>query len=167
MHHAFSSFFLCHPCTTTTRNGQILCSFENGNGKAINSNIYCQNSGAVPSLQLQHKFPSFQYFILLFFVILFIYYLLLFILFYLFIYSILFYFIILFILLFILLFYYFLLFSVSGRLGIIAKKLNKRSLFGRRRCRIVRPLLSPTRLATSRPNEFHTWKAVKQAKEGF
>ena len=31
----------------------ILRSLENGNG--------CPNSGAVPSLQLQHKFPSFQY----------------------------------------------------------------------------------------------------------
>ena len=38
-------------------NDQISSLLENRNGEAMNSTI-CLNSGAVPSLQLQPKFPS-------------------------------------------------------------------------------------------------------------
>ena len=49
--------FLCSPCITTTWNDLSL--LGKGNDKAINSDYHlCQNSGAVPSVQLQPKFSS-------------------------------------------------------------------------------------------------------------
>ena len=46
---------------TTTWNDLILSLLENGNGRTINSTIdLCLNSGAVSSLQLQPKCPSFS-----------------------------------------------------------------------------------------------------------
>ena len=59
VHHAFLYTFLLSLHNYDVKlNDQILSLLENGNGKGDEFYHLCLNSGAVPSLQLQPKFPS-------------------------------------------------------------------------------------------------------------
>ena len=59
VHHAFLYISFLQ-CTTTTGNDQILSLLGNGNGKGDKFYHLCPNLSALPSLQLQPKFPSFK-----------------------------------------------------------------------------------------------------------
>ena len=59
VHHAFLYTFLLSLHNYDVKlNDQILSLLENGNGEAMNSTISVWTRAAVPSLQLQPKFPS-------------------------------------------------------------------------------------------------------------
>ena len=122
VHHAF--LYISLPSlhsTTTTWNGQILRSFEKGNGQDINSSISVWTRGRSPLFSSNIYSPLFSIWA-----------------------------------------------TWYNREKVKwAKSIFQGCFHGRRRCRIVRSVLSPARLATSRPHEFHSRKAVKQAKEGF
>ena len=57
--HRLNGKFFCRSCTTTLWNGQTVSLLEKGNGRGGKFYRICLNSGLFPSLQLQHKFPSF------------------------------------------------------------------------------------------------------------